>query len=84
MNHFEMHEKLSVSKERENTLYVIQFGNVGHLLAIGVNAGLLLYWLCVGRVLMMSCAVFRWRVGGWAWQGRVEGLGKCQRDPENP
>lgn len=74
----------SVWAKNEKTLYLMHFGNVGHLVAIGVNVGLLLYWLCVGRALMMSSAVFLWHVGGWAWQGRIEGLGKCQRDPENP
>lgn len=35
----------------------MQFGNVGHLVGMGLNVGLPLFPLCVGRALMMSCAV---------------------------
>lgn len=57
VRHFEMHEKHRMSKEQEKILYLMQFGNVGHLVGIGVNVGLPLFLLCVGRSLVMSCAV---------------------------
>ena len=66
-----------MSEEQENILYLMQFGNVGHLLGMGVNVGLLLFLLCVGRALMMSCAVVSIAgstVGGWAWHRGAGGI----------
>lgn len=42
-----MHEKHRVSEEQEKILYLMQLGNVGHLVGIGVNVGLPLFLLCV-------------------------------------
>lgn len=59
----------------------MQLGNVGHLVGIGVNVGLPLFLLCVGRALMMSCAVVSIAgstVGGWAWHRDTGGFGKCR------
>lgn len=72
-----MHEKHGMSEEQENILYLMQFGNVGHLVGMGVNVGLLLFLLCVGRALMMSCAVVSIAgstVGGWAWHRGTGGI----------
>lgn len=59
----------------------MQFGNVGHLVGMGVNVGLPLFLHCVGRALMMSCAlvsIARSTVGGWAWHRGTGGFGKCR------
>lgn len=72
-----MHDNHHVSDLQENILCLTQFGNIGHLDDIGVNVGLPLFLLCVGRALMSSCAVVAIAgstVGGWAWQ---RGSGKC-------
>lgn len=81
----------NLSEKQEKILYLMQFGNVGHLLAIGVNVGLLLFLLCVGRAPVMSDAVASIAgstVGGWAWHRGTGGFGRChdfteiQQSPE--
>ena len=59
----------------------MQFGNVGHLLGIGINVGLPLFLLCVGRALMMSCTVVSiagFTVGGSAWHRRTRRFGRIR------
>lgn len=86
MRLFEMNEEHRMCKEQEKILYLMQVGNVGHLVGIGVNVGLPLFLLCVGRALMMSCAVVSIAgstVGGWAWHRGTGGFGKCCDFTEN-
>lgn len=67
-------------KNKKGSCILCNVGNVGHLVGIGVNVGLPLFLLCVGRVLMISCAVISIAgstVGSWAWHRSTGGFGKC-------
>ena len=80
MSHFKMHENHHVNDLQESVLCLRRCGNIGHLDDIGVNVGLPLFLLCVGRALMSSCAVVAIAgstVGGWAWHRGMGGSGKC-------
>lgn len=54
VTHFEMHENHRVSEDEKRLCILCNFGNVGHLVGTGVNVGLPLFLLCVGRALMIS------------------------------
>lgn len=69
MRHFEMHEKHCMCEEQEKILYLMQFGNVGHLVGIGVNVGLFFVPAVCGSISddgMCSCfysRIHRGRLG---------------------